>query len=52
MKIQKILILAVLLVLLSLAASPAFAVSKEIVQLQTQVQAFQKLIGNLAMHEG
>src|SRR5436309_1893921 len=47
MKIQKILILAVLLVLLSLAASPAFAVSKEIVQLQTQVQALQDQIARM-----
>jgi tol-pal system protein YbgF len=47
MKIQKILIFAVLLVLLSLAASPAFAVSKEIVQLQTQVQALQDQIARM-----
>src|ERR671924_1326207 len=41
MKIQKLAIFTLLLALLVVPVSPAFAVAKEIVQLQTQVQALQ-----------
>ena len=41
MKTHKLTTLAIVLAMLALGTSPAFAVSKEIIQLQTQVQALQ-----------